>query len=199
MKKNIQHQPKQSTSKKSPIVSTKATRTPNPRPTRLELIEFATTNTRIVKENDVVDWIPTFGKNAAATGIKLKNEIGSFELTFEFGPDATLLTLIRQNEQTKLTARLVTAPRHLRGLRTELNLQRAKRWPIEKVNRTSAMVPCLIVNLQNAPASFTENEREILFNIFAAAAFGLMKFYRKRNPRRKSAGKRPLLTAGSAR
>jgi hypothetical protein len=198
MKKNIQHQPKQSTSKNDPTLSPKAARTPNTRSARLELIEFATTNTRIVKENDAVKWMSAFGKNAATTGIKLKNEIGSFELTFEFGPDTTLLTLIRQNEPTKLTAHLVTDPQHLSGVRTELNLQRAKRWPIEKVNRTSAMVPCLIVNLQNAPATYTEKEREILFSIFADAAFGLMKFFRKRNRRHKFAGKRPLFTAGSA-
>ena len=198
MNKTIQHLTKQSTSKKNPTLSTKPTRTPNPRPARLELIEFATTNTCIVKENDVVKWMPAGGKNAATTGIKLKNEIGSFELTFEFGPDTTLLTLIRQNEPTKLTARLVTAPQHLQGVRTALNLQTAKRWPSEKVNRTSAKVPCLIVNLQNAPTSFTVNEREILFSIFADAAFGLMKFFRKRNRQRKSAGKRPLFTAGSA-
>jgi hypothetical protein len=56
-----------------------------------------------------------------------------------------------------------------------------------KVNRTSAKVPCLIVNLQDAPDGFTKNGRELLFNVFAAAAFGFLKFLRKRNPRRKSA------------
>jgi hypothetical protein len=171
---------------------------PRRRPNPLELLEYGTTNTTIVPKPGSPARLRFFEKIARNSGGRFQTEIGSFELNFRADQECIILTLTKPNEPTKLTARLVTDPQHLQGVRTALNLQRAKRWPSEKVNRTSAKVPCLIVNLQNAPTSFTVNEREILFSIFADAAFGLMKFFRKRNRRRKSAGKRPLFTAGSA-
>ena len=114
-----------------------AATTTSDKPARLELIEYGTTHTHVTEETGYAAWLRFFEKIALGAGGSFQTEIGAFELTYEFLPDGTWLTLTKCKEKSVLTAQLITNALHLRGLRMFINLEKSKRWPIEKASRVS--------------------------------------------------------------
>jgi hypothetical protein len=146
------------------------------RPKRLETFDFGTIHRHIFRETDCAEWLPCFKNIAVNIGGPFKTRLGSFELTCQFEPISTLLTLIGGKDKSKLTARLVTNPYHLGELRTRADLHIIQRCPFPKFTRVSPRMPFLIVNLKNRTGTFASLDRETLTEIFTAAAFGLLKF-----------------------
>ena len=80
------------------------------RPKRLEMFDFGTIHRHIFRETDCAEWLPCFKNIAVNIGGPFKTRLGSFELTCQFEPISTLLTLIGGKDKSKLTARLVHQP-----------------------------------------------------------------------------------------
>jgi hypothetical protein len=147
-------------------------------PNKLEIFE-QTANTRtIVTAADCARWTKPFDRNITAKGIAFKTEIGSFKLAVQgLHAGRIVFTLENLQDKTRLTARLLTDPHTLFDFRNRQNFMAVHYGTYPKINRTSPRVPCLIIEWKEADCERTDLNREILPQIFTAAAFGHLKYW----------------------